>query len=142
LSLAPKSTADFLRSHRSLLAHLNAQKKLLGEIQRILDPASAKHCVHAQIRNQQLVIFTDSSLWSSRVRMQGNRITKQLPRDYGTLESIHVRIFLQQRNLENKRTIQPVTVDSARSIEESADAIDDQRLSDALRRLSRSVLRN
>lgn len=137
----PKSAHAILRSQGSLLASLGQQKRLLGRIRQILDPASAKHCVHALMKDHQLIIFTDNPVWSSRIRLQGNAIIKQLRRDYRTLKNINVRVFLQQSQLETPRRIQQVTEESARNIEESAAAIDDQKLSQALRRLSRSVRR-
>ncbi|MCB1828586.1 MAG: DUF721 domain-containing protein [Chromatiaceae bacterium] len=122
----------------ALVAKVRAQQALLALVKQELDAPQPEHLSAALLRNRQLVLYTDSSAWASRLRF-GSRILRDRLGGKGLkIEKITVRIALPHgiRHM-NKRMERHISRENGILIEKTAAAIEDPALRQALQRLSR-----
>lgn len=135
---------------RNLISLINpallAQAKQLGQIDHAVKsalPASYwPHIAVAGIHDQELLLITRSSAWSTRLRMHTNEILYMLEQ-HTSCKVNRVRIQ-QSRSAEfNKTSTQPghklrhLSEKSARLIRQTADNINDAQLKQALQQLAK-----
>ncbi|MCG8426349.1 MAG: DciA family protein, partial [Chromatiales bacterium] len=88
--------------------------------------------------DKTLILYTVSSAWASRLRFISRQLTGQLKGKGIQIENISVRVQLQhQPQKRPARRIRNLGRENATLIEQLADHIEDDKLSAALRRLSR-----
>lgn len=105
-----------------LVRMLRQQQALLGEIQGLLPSSLARHCLHARIRGESLVIHVDSPAWASKLRFQGQALLRALRAKAPNLRKLSVRILQP----ESPRPVPPAL--SRRQASPLAKAINDEEL--------------
>jgi len=123
---------------KELRNNLCAQEKLLILTRSLLPAPLDQHCLSAQQHGSTLILHTDSSAWASRLRYFSRNLRAKL-RDKGILvQKLEVRVFInnQPKQLLTCR-IHHLSSDNAKLIEATADAIKDDKLCAALKRLSK-----
>ncbi len=123
---------------KELRNNLHAQKKLLVLTRSLLPTPLDQHCLSAQQRGSTLILHTDSSAWASRLRYSSRNLRAKL-RDKGMLvQKLEVRVFIDnQPKPRSTRRIHHLSPDNAKLIKATADAIKDDKLRAALKRLGR-----
>lgn len=76
-----------LNGLQEIKQQLILQKKLLQAIQESLTANLSEHCLHATYHNKKAIIFTDSSVWASKLLFMRQRILKAFSQHVG--EQVH-----------------------------------------------------
>jgi hypothetical protein len=139
------------RAPAALLREAKPLKALFGEAQRLshlqrlvedqLQPAAREHCRVASWRDGCLLLIVTDGHWATRLRYQQRRLLRQL-QTCETFAGLTKILFKVQPaytpNAAAGPTLQ-LSPAAARSIEETAAAIDDPKLRAALERLASRV---
>jgi len=75
---------------------LRQQRRLLKEVRALLPPPLARHCLHARISGDRLVIHVDSPVWSSNLRFHARTLVRQLGKQAPNLKRVSVRQLFPQ----------------------------------------------
>lgn len=129
----------------NLLQTCRQQQEILYTVKKILDQQSASHCISAHYSGQCLKIFTDSSVWASRLRFQIKSLIKKLTEAGIETHKIDVRVIPKSqpdKPLRKKRTALKVSSNTAEHIAQTADSIEDEQLGAALKKLALSVTKS
>lgn len=120
-----------------ILTCVGQQQQLLKQLRPWLPASLREHCVHAQARRGELLLFVDSPAWSSRLRflapqllIHAVRIVRPQPR------RLIVRVLPQAVETRRRRPPALLSGSSAKLIRVAAATVTDDRLRDALRRLA------
>ena len=121
--------------------------KQLEKLTRLIKASLPVNCQdHVQvsgIREFQLILMTDSPAWSSRLRLYSKNMIKMLE-EHTNIKVNQVRIKLRQpqRIIEKPiRKFRYLKENTARMIQQTAEAIDDPDLQKALNNLARKKTR-
>lgn len=139
----PKSVRHLLRDKPTLQRlgrELKAQKALLIDLQQCLPADLANHCASAHIRDNTLVVHTDSPAWATRLRYLAPQLIKAVAGEYPTIQSLSVRLIVEQPVPAPKATAKH-SDRAAEIIHTSANCAKPGPVQDALRRLG-DVLKN
>jgi len=143
MKFAPDRVKQILHSSRhlkKLLADGDKQQRILNLIKELLDKQVADHCQSASLTDNRLRLFTDSTIWASRLRFQSQALKQQLAAHGLNISQIDVRVSLDalQKPVPRKKPARPVLSSSAaRLIMETAEGFDnDPELAAALTRLA------
>ena len=135
-----------LMKHHSVLSGLSntiaEQRGLLDQIRTYLPESVRPHCLGAVCKDSCLTLFVDSPVWSSRLRYLSKQLLDKLGSSSLRVESIKIRIMLQQTPLSARRKRrQPnrLSENEAHLLRNYADSCDDPALSAALLRLAKNV---
>jgi hypothetical protein len=129
---------------KSLLQVSRQQQQILNIIKQLLETQLAAHCISAHYSRQCLKLFTDSSVWASRLRFQTKSLARQLTENNLPTHKIDVRVIPKSVSgtpVVRKRTANRVSEKTAESIIQTAESINDEKLEAALKKLARSVTR-
>ncbi len=78
--------------------NLNQQRQLLRHAQSVLPEDLAIHCLHITARKNQMTLFTDSSVWASKLLYQRQLILKALSKYLGApAHTLKVKVLPKQR---------------------------------------------
>ena len=137
-SFRPSKVSTLLQSDTTL-SHLgqmlNQQQRLLTQIRSILPHPLDAHCLHARISTDQLILHTDSPVWTSRLRFHAPQLLKQLQQQAPKLRRVKILVHIPARVLRPKRRKITLSPTSAASIQDLANHISDPALRAALQRL-------
>ncbi len=140
----PRSIAKIIEQvgisgHSSLTAQVRQLAVIERQVRACLPVDLAEHCQVAGIGDGCLRLATDSPAWAARLRFQGPRLIQQLTRQgVATLHTVQVRI-IPLATKPNPPTRKPqMAAKSAQLLEQTAKAIADPGLAQALRRLARN----
>jgi len=120
-------------AHLSHLARmLHQQEALLKEVRSLLPEQLARHCLHARISGNQLVLHVDSPAWSSKLRFHGQSLLQSLRPRAPNLRKLSIRQLFPEspRNPSGKRKSPP-------GHPSLADAVSDPELRELLKRRER-----
>jgi len=141
MSRRPRPITDFLAGKtplNTLLSQDRANNEILEQVRKKLPATLAAHCLAALLRDQQLVIYVESSTWSSKLRFLSRNLCRDLQSDGFPVTKITARVFLKNRPAKKpKHTVRKLTSDNASLLNQTAETIADPELSAALKRLSR-----
>lgn len=131
---------------KNLLYVSRQQEQILKTIKQLLDTQLAAHCISAHYSKQRLKIFTDSSVWASRLRFQTKSLAGKLATHQLSVHKIDVRVIPKSKTFQpatNKkiRSANKISAQAAENIVQTAGLVNDEDLETALRRLARSVTR-
>ncbi len=142
-----------MNSAKHIGAHLQAASSGIGDItakkeqlnllnqlwQESAPPDIRSHTRVINYTASQIIIGTDSPVWGSRIRYQSSQLLKGLRcQGLPTLRSIKIRVIPpQDREVKVKRTIEPLSAETASTLEEVAKTIKYKPLARALLRLGR-----
>lgn len=136
----PKSVGDFLRKRKliGLYREVEAQKKLLDSIRPLLPNSLGPHCTAAHLREGQMVLFTDSPAWASRLRYSIPEIQEKMVRAGIAVSSVRIRVNPSSLVPPREpRKANRLSAANAELLLKVATTIDDPALGAVLRRLGR-----
>jgi len=146
-----KSRPDQIKKIIHKSHHLNEliqvsrqQQQILETIKKLIDPKLAPHCIAAHYSKQCLKLFTDSSVWASRLRFQSKSLVRQLQANQLPTHKIDVRVIPKSQinhAVMKKRTARKVSAQAADNIIQTAKSIEDEELQAALERLAKSAIK-
>lgn len=128
-------------------SRLNDRSRALDRLEHQLDqwlPAELIGRVKVgNFRNNELILFVDSSSWAARLRFVTPQLLQKLRQD-GRLqpERIQVRILPQRSNPQPPPRQARMSEDSAAALEATAKCLSDPDLADAVARLSQRGRKN
>ncbi|MCW8907457.1 MAG: DUF721 domain-containing protein [Sedimenticola sp.] len=141
MSKHPRLIADFFRANqtfRDLLKKSAEQALLLQLVRRLVPPPLDTHCVAAVKKGNQLLIYVDSPAWASRLRFTVRQLSAKLAETGEGVQKITVRVVVTSRAERPARgPIRHLSGNNARLLTETAEQLDDAKLSEALRRLAK-----
>ncbi len=141
MTKGPLPLKDLLRSCprlRHLGQTLSRQRQLLVRVQNALPAQMAPHCRAVALKNHNLVIFADSSVWASRFRYATRQLAARLPCAELGIREIRVAIHLEQGAPRRRpRRAQPLSPENGRLLQAVAQDMPDPGLRASLQRLSR-----
>jgi len=118
-------------------------------IRSVLPPEFHGHVKVANVRNNSLILVTDSPVWTTRLRQLSSHILQALKDNSSNLPKTQIihHIQIQTRYQTSgaapvKRTVKHkprLTRNTAERLSQSADSIDDPELKQALARLAKNV---
>lgn len=139
----PRSIAKIIEQvgisgHSSLTAQVRQLAALEQQVRACLAADLAEHCQVVGIRDGGLRLATDSPAWAARLRFQAPRLVQQLMRQGMTgLQSVQVRIIPPTKKPALSVRKVHLATENALLLEQTAQAIDDPGLAQALSRLAR-----
>ena len=146
----PKATDSIISKSghlKQLMSTGKKHQKILSQIKQIFesnlhDHSLSEHCVFAQLENNHLRLFTDSSIWASRFRFQTRALQQTLNKNGFQIKKIDVRVIPPSSIPSYQKPLEPpkkVNSETASNILETAESIEDPGLKSALQRLARSA---
>lgn len=130
------------RHLKGLLQISRQQQQILNTIKQLLDKQLAAHCISAHYSGQCLKLYTDSSVWASRLRFQSKSLAKQLAAHDLPAHKIDVRVVPKSETrapIKKKRSAHKISAKAAATISQTAESINDEDLETALKKLAKSV---
>ena len=133
----------FLRGNDTvgaLLAGIERNARLLGDIRPILPPPLSLHCLHAAIEQGTLVLLTDGPVWGSRLRFFAPELQRALRPRHGRIAACHVRVIPPSSTLASEPTFPgaKLSVTTVAHLIDAARIVKDEAIAAALRRLART----
>ena len=129
------------KSLAALLTKLEVHNKALSASKKALPSYLSEHCLHCVVRDNRLILFTDTASWSSQLRFCApvilQAVNASLPGRYDTLQ---VRVTLTGTTTPDTahRPRRP-SRETVGQIRENAQHIADDRLKRSLVRLSQAL---
>ena len=127
-----------------LYGEIQRQQQLLRQVRAALPPKLAPHCSGARLNGAQLLLFVDAPVWASKLRFLSPKLLQALRAENPGIANIKVRMDVPQRT--SAVTPQPRRKGAARhsnqasgTVHGSADTVGNSALSQALRRLARTL---
>ncbi len=123
---------------RPLLAQAREQTRITALVRENLPPPLPEHTLGTRIKGKELLIYTDSPAWSSRLRFCSRELQRQLRAKGLKIQRIRVRVSIDTPSRTAERhSMRKLSPANARLLEETARSIGAPGLSAALRRLAR-----
>ena len=144
-SLSPKSVQSLLSHGDGTLARLCTQAGVLTRINRLLTtllPAQlAPHVSACSIHADTLVLQTDSPVWSTRLRLEQQRLLAGLRAvdDLGCINNLRVTVAVPAVAHTRQKPQLRLSATAAASLAQCAESQSDPALRASLTRLSRRV---
>lgn len=93
----PRNLSDLLSDPGSALGRLVAgaakRKSLIMQVKSCLEPALSEHLIGVNVKDDTLVLLSDSAVWATRLRYAGPELCKQLSEKFElTLQKVHVKV--------------------------------------------------
>jgi len=135
-----KNILTHSRHLQNLLHKCRDQQRISNIIKQLLPDQLKNHCTGANLDNNQLTIFADSSIWASRLRYESSNLKQHLGQHGLHPQTISIRVRQLPVNAvtSTKKPARPVLSTSTSSmLHQTADCLDDSALADALRRLAK-----
>ena len=118
----PDKLINYLLNSNNYLADITLQSNLISNIARILNkhvsPAIQDHFTVASLKNNTLLLITDSATWAAKLRFHIPEILKTLNNepDYSKIKSIRIKV-IPENKIQQKHSRSPVYIsDNASSI--------------------------
>ncbi len=111
--------------------------QLQRRLRDLLPSPLAEHCRIANARGRTIIVYVDSAAWATQLRFLSDQLAKALLGEGGG--RLQVRVQPLSRPSARRRGRPPLRLspDNARLLEETAEAVSDEALGRALRRLAR-----
>ncbi len=93
----PRNLADLLSDPGSALGRLVAgaakRKSLIMQVKSCIDPELSEHLIGVNVKDDTLILLSDSAAWATRLRYAGPALCKQLSEQFElTLHKVHVKV--------------------------------------------------
>lgn len=140
----PISVHNLLRGDQSinrLLSTIKRQQELLSQVRSALPEPLRAHCLHLVVKEEEILIYTDASVWAHRMTFASRKIKNLLP-DTQRVTRVRLKVLPLLATPKSKTRLQrpqPVSEVNQRLIQQLADGISDNDLSAALKRLAKRV---
>ena len=113
-------------------------QRLLATVQAHLPPDLRAHCSGATTVGGQLLLFTESSVWATRLRYQQRDLIERLrAHAYLPISAVRIQVTPSAQTLTSARRPLQLSHANAATIRKAAAAIADSDLQAALRRLAK-----
>lgn len=136
----PRPLNEFLsRSSREtgIQQRLEEHAQLLQRVRSLLPPPLDHHCLAAVLKDERLLLYTDTSAWASRMRFHSRELTRDLIAKHVPIKKISIRVMIQPADRPRKaRGMRRLSSENAALIRETADDLSDPGLKAALQRLA------
>ena len=132
------------RTMAYLYSQIEQQQQILQRIQAVLPETLAKQTRHSLIKDQKLLIYTDSAVWASQLRFYKAAILAAIaPLTRTPVEHMQIKIItgLSGSAVGTKRKAHIPAVDKIELIRDHSLTVTDQQLSLALLKLSATLKR-
>lgn len=122
-----------------LEARLTAQSRLLEQVRGLLEPALAQHCSGAILAGKTLTLLVAGPVWGSRLRYLAPQLERQLQQQGLGARRLRVRVVPPEGRPARRRPrrARPLSANNAKLLRDTAAAVGDRQLGEALLRLSR-----
>ena len=124
---------------KSLELEINAQNALLQQVRQFLPGDLMERCRAAQIRDQRLVLHTESPVWATRLRYLAPQLLSLLRHEHPGLTGVTVKVLLERQSCTTRQNAARRSDVAAAIIHESARDTKHPALRAALERLSKSL---
>ncbi len=130
---------------RSFVTKIEQLEQINQIVTSKLDPSLSEHCQVANLRDGILILATTSPAWNHKLRFSSLDLLSSLRSDprWSGLKSIEIRVDylppLDKNDLHRPRTSRHISAASAAVINQTAENITCNKLSDALKRLTRHI---
>jgi hypothetical protein len=125
---------------QKLIQTSQQQQQILFKIKELLEPDLAAHCISSHYTGQYLKLFTDSSVWASRLRFQSKSLLAKLQKIHIPVHKLDVRVIPQSVAPQKpKRPAKRISELAAQSLIDTAKTINNEKLEKALRKLAFSA---
>lgn len=130
-----RTISEFFVSSDRLSQICNHIEKI-NELQIILlenlDSPLNEHVIVADIRQQTLVLHTDSAAWAAKLRYLTPELLKAFKSDTPRIRTIRIKVMPPDSLNQTTRRAQPVSAQAADAMREVADKIEDPALRSTL----------
>lgn len=120
-----------------VVRHATRLRRLDRAFRKLLPGPAQAHCRVANLRGDTLVVAADSPVWASRIRYESRQILREMAVSCGVTAS---RIQILVRTPETPETLasrpRKLPPEAALNLEAAANAVEDEELAEALRRLA------
>ena len=121
-----------------LIQKTRYHQRLLATVQAHLPPDLRAHCSGATTVGGQLLLFTESSVWATRLRYQQRDLIDRLrAHAYLPISAVRIQVALPVQTLSPARHPLELSHANATTIQKAATAIGDSDLRAALQRLAK-----
>jgi hypothetical protein len=123
----------------TIRAQMQQNHSSLEQVQGLLPAPLNDHCIGLVVKNDQLILYADSSAWASRLRYFSSELSARLRKNNSDINKISVKVMMDNREaktIPKDRGAQPLSAENADFIQRVADHTPDPDLQAALRRLS------
>ena len=126
-------------SIRRVLETSEVLRQLQAVLERLLPANLASHCRLANYKDNVLFLYTTSSAWATRIRLEAPQLREYLSRyqEFKNIQQVRVRIDSSPSIAAHKLETLQISTQSAKIINELAENINVPELADALKRLAR-----
>jgi GMP synthase PP-ATPase subunit len=123
-----------------LRAQIGQQKKILVAVQAVLPPSLATQVKHCLIKDQVLLVYTDSAMWATQLRFYTEQL-KNATAD--NVAAVQIKIITQQAGevAVSHRKARLPCAEQITQLEDSARSINDEDLQQSLLKLSATLAR-
>ena len=120
-----------------MIRHATRLRRLDRAFRKLVPGPAQAHCRVANLRGDTLVVAADSPVWASRIRYESRQILRELATSCGVTAS-RIEILVRTPQTPEIAASKPLKLppEAARNLEAAADAVEDEELSEALRRLA------
>ncbi len=142
MARSPKSVRHLLQDKptlKRLERELCAQRNLLADVRQCLPADLAVHCIAAQLRDNTLVLHTDSPVWATRLHYLAPQLRSVLNSEHPALREIKVRLFIERTTAPKQPNAAHKSDVAAAIIHDSAAYTKHAPLREALIRLGRAL---
>lgn len=124
---------------RRVLETSEVLRQLQAVLERLLPANLASHCRLANYKDDVLFLYTTSSAWATRIRLEAPQLREYLSRyqEFKNIQQVRVRIDSTTNIAAQKLETLRISTQSAIIINELAENINIPELADALKRLAR-----
>ena len=123
-----------------LIQKTRYHQRLLATVQTHLPSDLRTHCSGATTVGSQLLLFTESSAWATRLRYQQRDLINRLrTHAYLSISTVRIQVVPPAKTLSPTRRAVQLSHANAATIQKAATTIDDPDLRAALQRLAKHV---
>lgn len=116
---------------------LEEHRQLLRLVRSLLPAPLDHHCLATVLKDERLLLYTDTSAWASRMRFHSRELTRELVAKRIQIKKISVRVMIQPSDRRRKaRGMRRLSSENATLIRQTADDLSDPDLKAALQRLA------
>ena len=117
--------------------HSEALMQLQRRLRDLLPSPLAEHCRIANARGRTIIVYVDSAAWATQLRFLSDQLAKALLGEGGGRVQVRVQPPSRPSTRRAGRPALRLSPDNARLLQETAEAVSDEALGRALRRLAR-----
>jgi len=137
-----KPLNNYLQIHTkfaTIRAHMQQNQDSLQLVKSLLPEPLNHHCLSLVLKQNHLILYTDSSAWASRLRYFSRELVTRLKNKHKDINKVSIKIMVDNKKVVTKSRIREarlLSTENANLLTRVADHTSDPELQAALRRLS------